>query len=409
MQERPGFRFVPPLLQRPWASGHQGARGSAHGPRLARAVRQRGVPADVRPDGPEQNYLEPNEVAVRHGICGDPEQHKSAGSNRYRTASSEWDLVGSYQSGQVLEMDIVMNTFHRGHLEFLVCNADGDPDAIPTQECFNQYPLDRAPGDDSNSPIDPNFPGRYYCDPTCRGKTGEVDQTKPTHATGGENMRMRYMLPNIECDHLVVGCWYTGNTCKHIGYDEFSPPSWPSSCAPKKENWIDTDRERCRQGGYYPEEFWACSDFSIKHGASSPTPEPTPTEPMPTEPTAGCAEEWEQCGGTGGGAVNGVWTGPTCCPSGASCVYEDICEFHFWSECRPDDYPADGNNINDGTTTTPATTEECVSDWGQCGGEGGGAVDGEWTGPTCCVSGSSCFYEDAMWSDCRPDNYDGPA
>lgn len=74
MQERPGFRFVPPLLQRPWVSGHQGARGSAHGPRLARAVRQRGVPADVRPDGPEQNYLEPNEVAVRHGICGDPEQ-----------------------------------------------------------------------------------------------------------------------------------------------------------------------------------------------------------------------------------------------------------------------------------------------------------------------------------------------
>lgn len=49
----------------------------------------------------------------------------------------------------------------QGHLEFFVCNvdADVDPNDIPTQECFNKYPLTRAEGDDSNSPIDPNFPG----------------------------------------------------------------------------------------------------------------------------------------------------------------------------------------------------------------------------------------------------------
>lgn len=50
--------------------------------------------------------------------------------------------------------------------------------------------------------------GRYYCDPQCRGLTGEVDQTKPLHATGGENMKMRYVLPDIECDHCILQMVY---------------------------------------------------------------------------------------------------------------------------------------------------------------------------------------------------------
>ncbi|CAN0370386.1 unnamed protein product, partial [Ectocarpus fasciculatus] len=154
------------------------------------------------------NYLEPNEVAVRHGVCGDPEQTKPSGSNTYSTASSNWEPLATYRSGQELEFVIVMNAHHWGHLEFFICNADNDPDGIPTQECFNEYPLTRAEGDDYNSPVDPNFPGRYYCDPTCRGKTGEVDQTKPRHAISGENMIMRYVLPDIECSHCIMQMVY---------------------------------------------------------------------------------------------------------------------------------------------------------------------------------------------------------
>lgn len=45
----------------------------------------------------------------------------------------------------------------------------------------------------------------------------------------------------------------TGSTCKHIGYDEFEPSSWPSSCAPNKEDWIDVDRWMCGMDGAYPE------------------------------------------------------------------------------------------------------------------------------------------------------------
>jgi len=36
----------------------------------------------------------------------------------------------------------------------------------------------------------------------------------------------------------------TGNDCKHPGYDDFNP-SWPSTCAPNKDQWIATNRRVC--------------------------------------------------------------------------------------------------------------------------------------------------------------------
>lgn len=53
----------------------------------------------------------------------------------------------------------------------------------------------------------------------------------------------------------------TGNSCKHPGYDDFDPPSWPGSCAPAKENWIQTSLGLCGEEGRYPEEFWNCADI----------------------------------------------------------------------------------------------------------------------------------------------------
>lgn len=57
------------------------------------------------------------------------------------------------------------------------------------------------------------------------------------------------------------------NNCKHVGYEEFNPPSWPSSCAPNKDQWVLTNkRVVCGTGGTYPEEFWQCSDISLVGG-----------------------------------------------------------------------------------------------------------------------------------------------
>ena len=56
----------------------------------------------------------------------------------------------------------------------------------------------------------------------------------------------------------------TGNSCKHVGYDEFEPESWPSDCAPNKSDWIELDRKICGEDqDTYPEEFWGCADISI--------------------------------------------------------------------------------------------------------------------------------------------------
>ncbi|KAF5015146.1 hypothetical protein F66182_13619, partial [Fusarium sp. NRRL 66182] len=44
------------------------------------------------------------------------------------------------------------------------------------------------------------------------------------------------------------------------------------------------------------------------------------------------------------------------------------------------------------TTTTPSTGN-CSAKWGQCAGQG-------WNGPTCCVSGSACTYQNPYYSQC---------
>lgn len=55
----------------------------------------------------------------------------------------------------------------------------------------------------------------------------------------------------------------TGNFCVHTAYKEFNPTSWPSACAPTKEDWITTNMGICGEGANYPEEFWNCFDISI--------------------------------------------------------------------------------------------------------------------------------------------------
>lgn len=59
----------------------------------------------------------------------------------------------------------------------------------------------------------------------------------------------------------------TGHKCRHPGYEEFNPPSWPGECAPNKEDWITLEPEYCGDKEWiYAEEFWGCADFSIMAG-----------------------------------------------------------------------------------------------------------------------------------------------
>jgi len=60
---------------------------------------------------------------------------------------------------------LLISLVQKGHIEFFLCDAadlDDPVGGVVTQECFNKHPLNRAADDDYNSPVDSNFPGRYY-------------------------------------------------------------------------------------------------------------------------------------------------------------------------------------------------------------------------------------------------------
>ena len=82
-----------------------------------------------------------------------------------------------------------------------------DPDGVVTQECLNKYPLTRVYNANDASTIDPNYPGRYYTDPPCR--KDEVEQNVSDNIPANPyNVKMRYRLPDIECDHCVLQMHY---------------------------------------------------------------------------------------------------------------------------------------------------------------------------------------------------------
>ncbi|CAM9313818.1 unnamed protein product [Scytosiphon promiscuus] len=364
---------------------------------------------------PNGNYLEPDSIAVRHGICGDPEQTKAEGSNLYGKENSNYPVLATYEEGQVMEAKVVFSTYHWGHLEFFLCNADdlSDPDGVVTQGCFNMHPLDRAADDGAASPIDPDHSGRYYVDPTCRA--AETDQTKLPGAVYGDVVTARYKLPDgVTCERCIVQMvYYTGNSCKHPGYDEFDPPSWPSECAPAKAEWIQTSLGMCGDEGRYPEEFWNCADITKKcdeailerHPAPSPPRRPAPLLPPITgngvsEPTPSPVQ-----------APTPLIPPPT--PSPTYAEYRE--ETPFPSVAAPTPSPADTEvpetpeyptpepetpaPVTSEEPPSPTQTEECddpAEAYGQCAG------DDSYDGPTCCVEGYECVELADCYSECRP-------
>ncbi|CAM9930596.1 unnamed protein product [Choristocarpus tenellus] len=156
------------------------------------------------------NYLEPEAISVRHGVCGDPAQGEPDNDNRYGIANSEFPVLENYEEGSIIEIKTVTSTYHWGHIEYFICDAKDldDPNGKVTQECFNKYPLSRAPDDGDASPIDPAHAGRYLLDPSCR--ENETDQTlSPSSAYKGQVSTMRYVLPaGLTCDRCILQMVY---------------------------------------------------------------------------------------------------------------------------------------------------------------------------------------------------------
>ncbi|CAB1104009.1 unnamed protein product [Ectocarpus sp. CCAP 1310/34] len=373
------------------------------------------------------NYLESDEVAQRHGICGDPEQTAAEGDNKYGRENYNYPVLGTYAEGGVLEVKIVVSTYHWGHVEVFLCDTADLPegeDSIVTQSCFNDYPLDRAVDDEFNGPIDPNYTGRFILDPPCRAS--ETDQDLLEGAYPGDVATARYQLPEgVVCDHCVVQMvYYTGNSCKHEGYADFNPESWPSSCAPSKADWINEVVGQCGDGDAYPEEFWNCADISITSDggpgtaprtAPSPTPEqeeyddgstPAPSmkyeedydEPTPS-PTMKYEEEYDEPttpapapveGGDDDSSSmdGGDYDEPTPAPTAEL------------EPATPMDSPTEPIVATFAPSVPPPVSdhsdcEDPVGAFNQCGGEG-------YDGSTCCRAGYECEEMAECYSECRP-------
>ncbi|CAM9659076.1 unnamed protein product, partial [Sphacelaria rigidula] len=369
-------------------------------------------------------------------------QTQPEGDNKYAQDNSVYPVLETLAEGSVVEMKVVMSTYHWGHLEFFVCNADdlpGGPDGPVTQSCFNKYPLDRADDDGDASPIDPDHPGRYYVDPPCRA--AETDQSKPEGTSTGDVVTARYQLPKgLTCERCTIQMvYYTGNSCYHPGYEGFNPPSWPSECAPNKEDWITLDPGMCGVGDSYPEEFWNCADVSITSGGSTgpspkpelapaptaPEPEPEATEPMP-EPTAEPLEmddspsyssgtdkyppsyesmEGESMEGESmesgsmesesmeGGSIEGESTSTDSELSTMSSP-----ETERSTKRKPEKSGKRTETQTDEERAEPFSEDVdggCSAVWEKCGGT-------DWDGPTCCDDGAECVGRGDYFAQCIP-------
>lgn len=144
---------------------------------------------------------------------GDPEQTAAEGTNVFGQENSVYPVLETYQEGSVIEMKVVISTYHwvsleriaatmrnlrlapeskpivyrttpscetidsssnpppfpplthpQGHFEFHICNSENlsDPDGPVTQGCFNMHPLDRAEDDGD---------ARQAVVPSCRKST----------------------------------------------------------------------------------------------------------------------------------------------------------------------------------------------------------------------------------------------
>ncbi|CAM9995942.1 unnamed protein product, partial [Ectocarpus sp. 12 AP-2014] len=196
------------------AGGHRGFASEAvisRGPTWRIIIR-----GDVAENG---NYLEDQDTSLRHGISGDPSQTTPEGSNSYGLPNDNYPIIDECESGEVFQTNIVVSTWHYGHLGFFLCKTSDDETL--THECFNEYSLDRVESPDE-PPIDPVHPGRYFLDPPCR--ESEADQSGvPPGAQGAQIVTATYKLPNgVTCDRCAIQMvYYTGNSCSHPGYGDF--------------------------------------------------------------------------------------------------------------------------------------------------------------------------------------------
>ena len=174
------------------------------------------------------------------GICG------TTGNNNYNTPLNTFgdpmpvNIQGTFQQGQEIELTSVITAHHKGHFEYKACPIQ--PGEVPTQACFDAYPLEFVEDKIYNAPKDTNYPERAYI------------------PESGNDFTHTFKLPaNLSGDLVLIQWVYvTANSCLPPGYHDYPfPPGFPTRSA-----------GNC--GSSLGEQFWNCAEVRIV--PSNPTP-----------------------------------------------------------------------------------------------------------------------------------------
>jgi len=159
--------------------------------------------------------------------------------------------------GDTITVEVILTAHHMGHFEFKAC-AIGHGE-IPTQECFDEYPLEFVSDELYGAPKDNNHVTRAYIPPTSyRGIQSDTSSDIVT----GYDFQYKMKLPSKLYGDLVLLQWHylTANTCEVGDYDKYDFPSkWGAFGygAGLCDLPIPSD------GGGAPEQFWNCAEIRI--------------------------------------------------------------------------------------------------------------------------------------------------
>ena len=150
-----------------------------------------------------------------------------------------------------------------GHFTFKACPII--PGEVPSQSCFDKYPLKFVKDMRYNAPKDETYPDRAYIAPI---GLRQIDSSGPLT---GMAFKYKYKLPDGLYGENVLIQWHylTANSCSHEGYDEYDFPD--SSWRPPNTAICDPIPP---DGDGVPEQFWNCAEVKIL-SQKNPTAPPT--------------------------------------------------------------------------------------------------------------------------------------
>ena len=122
----------------------------------------------------------------------------------------------TYVEGQIITVEVMVTTHHKGHFEFRACplvaldepEQDVNPLPVPTKECFDSYPLKFVSDTLYGAPPDPKYPERAYIAPAQIPTWGPGEGPDGTDGVVGALYTLELELPKGLNGEVVLLQWY---------------------------------------------------------------------------------------------------------------------------------------------------------------------------------------------------------